>query len=509
MNISQKKAGALLSYVSEVIKILTALLYTPIMLRLLGQSEYGLYQLVYSVVSYLSLLSLGFGSAYVRFYSRFKAQKDDKGEEKLNGMFMTIFCVISLICILCGVVLVRNIRMIFSTGLTEEELAKARVLMIILVANLALTFPNSVFNCIITANERFIFQKTLLVLHHLANPFLSLPLLIMGYGSVAMVSVTTGLTVVTFALNIYYCLVKLHTRFCFHDFDFSLLREMWMFTFFIFLNQIIDQINWNVDKFLLGRYAGTTAVAVYGVGGQINHLYITMSSSISNVFGPQVNRIVAERDDNQELTELMTKVGRIQYYVLLLVLSGFTFFGDVFVRLWAGKNYGESYIIALLLITPVTIPLIQNIGIEIQRAKNRHQVRSIVYFLIAIGNVFISIPLIRMFGASGAAAGTAIATFIGNVLFINYYYHFHLKLDMGFYWRNILFISRGLILPVLCGVLIHKYMNYSGWMRLALWITVYAAVYCVSMWLFSMNDYEKNLLTGGFRRLKRARRRKG
>ena len=37
---------------------------------------------------------------------------------------------------------------------------------------------------------------------------------------------------------------------------------MWVFTFFIFLNQIIDQINWSVDKFLLGRLAGTTAVAV-------------------------------------------------------------------------------------------------------------------------------------------------------------------------------------------------------------------------------------------------------
>ena len=37
-------------------------------------------------------------------------------------------------------------------------------------------------------------------------------------------------------------------------------------------NQIIDQINWSVDKFLLGRFAGTTAVAVYGVGGQINSI---------------------------------------------------------------------------------------------------------------------------------------------------------------------------------------------------------------------------------------------
>lgn len=90
MVINQRKAGVLLSYAGELVKILVSLVYTPIMLRLLGQSEYGLYQLVYSVVSYLSLLSLGFGSSYLRFYSKYKAQNDEAGVAKLNGMFMII-----------------------------------------------------------------------------------------------------------------------------------------------------------------------------------------------------------------------------------------------------------------------------------------------------------------------------------------------------------------------------------------------------------------------------------
>lgn len=91
MHINQRKAGVILSYAGEIVKILVNLVYTPIMLRLLGQSEYGLYQLVYSVVSYLSLLSLGFGSSYLRFYSRYKAQNDEDGVAKLNGMFILIF----------------------------------------------------------------------------------------------------------------------------------------------------------------------------------------------------------------------------------------------------------------------------------------------------------------------------------------------------------------------------------------------------------------------------------
>ena len=182
--INEKKAGVILSYLGQIVKIIVNLIYTPIMLRLLGQSEYGLYQLVYSVVSYLSLLSLGFGSSYLRFYSRYKAQKDEDGVAKLNGMFMLIFCSISIICVLCGTVMIGNIRGIFGTGLTDNEYETAKILMGLLIINLALTFPNSVFNCSITAHEKFLFQKLLILFQNIFSPFLTLTLLIMGYGSI-------------------------------------------------------------------------------------------------------------------------------------------------------------------------------------------------------------------------------------------------------------------------------------------------------------------------------------
>lgn len=116
---------------------------------------------------------------------------------------------------------------------------------------------------------------------YVCNPLLALPLLIMGYGSIGMVAVTTFLTLLVLVMNVYYSFHNLHIRFCFKKFQLDLLKEMWVFTFFIFINQIIDQINWSVDKFLLGRFAGTTAVAVYGVGGQINSMYQVLSQTLS------------------------------------------------------------------------------------------------------------------------------------------------------------------------------------------------------------------------------------
>lgn len=500
-NGNQRKIGVVLSYISEAIKILSGLIYTPIMLRLLGQSEYGLYQLVYSVVSYLSLLSLGFGSSYMRFYSRFNEKGDQDGVARINGMFLTIFCSISVICILCGIVMVSNTRAIFGTGLTDSELSTAKVLMALMVMNLALTFPSTVFNCCITAHERFFFQKILIVAQNVLNPFLTLPLLLLGYGSIGMVCVTTAITLGKLILDVWYCFEKLHVRFIFKGFQFSLLKEMWVFTFFIFLNQIIDQVNWSVDKFLLGRLSGTAAVAVYGVGAQINSMYLQFSTAVSNVFVPRVNAIVASSDDNNELTKLFIKVGRIQFIIMALILTGFLFVGKPFIQFWAGVSYAEAYYVVLLLIVPVTVPLIQNLGIEIQRAKNKHKARSIVYFFIAIANILISIPLIKRYGPSGAALGTAIALCAGNILFMNWYYHNKLGINIAEFWKNIFSFIPALILPCIVGICIMKFYEIKNFAMLAAAIVMYTAVYCLSMYILGMNESEKHMITAPIRKI--------
>lgn len=503
MKVNQLKAGVILSYVSEGIKILSGLLYTPVMLRLLGQSEYGLYQLVYSVVSYLGLLSFGFGSSYMRFFSRYNESDNQEGIAQLNGIFMTIFCSISVICIFCGAVMVGNIKAIFGTGLTDSELHTARILMILLVWNLALTFPATVFNCNVIAHERFFFEKLLIVGQNIMNPFLSLPLLLLGFGSVSVVCVTTGITIIKLVLDIWYCVSKLKIRFIFRGFQFSLLREMWIFTFFIFLNQVIDQLNWSVDKFLLGRLCGTSAVAVYGVGAQINTMYIQFSTAISHVFIPKVNRIVASSDDSRELTELFIKVGRIQFMVIVLVLSGFAFFGQEFINFWAGKGYKTSYPVTLLLIAPMAVPLIQNLGIEIQRARNKHKARSVVYTTIAVANVFVSIPFIKAWGPVGAAAGTTLSLFLGTSLFMNWYYYFKLDINIVAFWKNIGGFLPALVLPCLMGTAIMIFVKFHSLGMLILGITLYCTVYGLSMWFLGMNESEKDIIRTFLRKLQK------
>ncbi|MBQ3069924.1 MAG: oligosaccharide flippase family protein, partial [Clostridia bacterium] len=190
MKLNQLKAGSILSYLQMALNILIGLVYTPVMLSTLGASEHGLYNTVASTISMLSLLSLGFNSSYVRYFAKYKKNHDTESIYKLNGLFMLLFTVIGLVALACGLFLTTHLELVFAEGLTEGEYEIARVLMLLLTVNLSVSFPASVFSSIISANERFVVLKLLGMVRTVISPLVTMPLLLVGFSSIAMVTVT-------------------------------------------------------------------------------------------------------------------------------------------------------------------------------------------------------------------------------------------------------------------------------------------------------------------------------
>lgn len=500
MKINQLKAGVVLSYLHTIIHGVISIVYTPVMLRLLGQSEYGVYTLVSSVVSYLSLFNLGFTGTYLRFYSQCKSGKGRVTIAQLNGMFFVIFGVMSLAALICGGILAQNARLVFGDKLAAAELETAKVLLLILTVNVALTFPNSLMTSMTSAHEEFIFQRLVNLLGLVFDPLLCLPLLLMGYGSVAMVCVATVITVAKLAINAYFCFRKLHIPVSFRRFEWKMLQEMLVFSVFVFINMLVDQLNWNVDKIVLSHVAGSVVVAIYGVGSQFNTLFCSFGSAISAVFAPRVNRIVAEAPENlsARLTDLLIKVGRIQYMLVLYVLIGFIFCGRPFINWWAGEEYAEAYLVALLLIFPLLLSLPRNLGNEIRRAMNRHQIPTMIMLGTAAANTLVSIPLAIQWGAVGAALGTFVCLLI-NIVIIDAYYVRKLQLDMKRFYKNLLEITKVLLIPILVGLLGGGIKNW--WFRFA-WIIPYSVLYFGFLYRFGMDESEKNVVITMLRKVR-------
>ena len=411
---------------------------------------------------------------------------------------------------LCGTFLNFNIHLVFKDGLTQTEYKIVHVLMQLLTINLALSFPMSVFQNIISANERFIVLKLIGMIKTVLGPLVTLPLLLMGYRSIALVSVTFVLSILADCLYVYYVFYVLHQRFVFRNFEHGILKELFSYTAFIAINAVIDQINLNIDKILLARFKGTTQVSIYSVGYAMYSYYQMFSTSVSNVFIPRIHHIVATTKDSydsqkQQLTEIFVKVGRIQFIILGLVLSGFILFGHSFITgYWADYSYSKSYYVALLLMVPAIVPLTQNLGIEIQRALNKHQFRSIVYMFMALCNLTLSIYLCQIYGAVGSAVGTAISLVLANGVIMNIYYHKKCNIDIILFWRNIIRLLIVMIVPVGIGFWIVKTFDLFKFGMFLIALVIYIASFLIAMWFLGMNDFEKNIVRSFCGKIKKA-----
>ena len=504
---SQIKIGAILSYLSMGLSTVISLVYTPIMIQRLGDSEFGVYQTVLPIISYLNLLSFGLGSAYIRYYSRAKSADDKAGMAKLNGMFFLTYAVLGTLVLGIGFLLAGHGEIIFGKKLTADEVALGEKLLRIMTVNAALTFPISVFESHVTINEEYIFQKVVALGRQVLNPLIMIPLLILGYRSVTLTVVSLIFTAVSGVMSIAFCLVKLKMPFSFRHYDFKLMREMVGFTAFVFIGIVVDNLNWSVDRLLLAWIHGTTAVTVYTVAAQLNVYYQSFATAISNLLIPRVNRIVAEDRPIRELDRLFIRVGRLQFIFLGCIFWGFVAVGRTFVVLWGGDaKFEVDYAVTLLLFGATLWANIQMLGYEILRAKNMHKFSSLVYLIIALANIVLSIPLCMKWGVLGAAIGTAIATGAG-MLIMNRYYRYRVGLDIPRFWLRIRHLVPAMLLPGLAAILAAVLLRPTGYGQIALVLCVFVAVYGGSMWLFGLDKYERELFSSPvqkiLRRLKR------
>lgn len=491
---NQLKAGAALNYVVILLNTLVGLLYTPYMLRMMGQSEYGLYSLVASVISYLTVLDLGLGNAVVRYTAKYRAEGKQTEQYEMFGMFFILYIIIGVIALIAGSTLYFNVDAMFGETMTTLELDKARIMMLLLVFNLAFTFPMSIFGSIITAYERFVFPRVINIIRITLNTVVMICLLHMGFKAIAMVVVQTIFNVLTLILNFIYCRKELQIKMYFRKFKWGFLKEVTVYSFWIFLNVIMDRIYWSTGQFVLGAMVGTTAVAVFAVAIQLQHLYMQFSTAVSSVFLPKVTSMVTTSNDITAISNLFIRTGRIQYIIMALILSGFVVFGRQFINLWAGQGYEEAYIICVLFFVSLLIPSIQNLGITILQARNQMKFRCLLYLVIAVVALVFQIVLANTYGGIGCAIAVAGALLLGQGLIMNIYYSKKQGINIVRFWKEILKMTIVPISLTIASMLAIRSYDINSWGKLALAILLYCAVYIPLFWLFSMNKYERTLI---------------
>lgn len=507
---SQLKAGVILNYVNIILGNLIPILYTPIMLSLLGQSEYGLYKISSSVTSYLSLISLGIGSAVIRYLIKYRIEKDKEGEERILGLFVLIFQVIAIAALAVGTILTFNLQIWYGDSLTNDQLQRMRIIVFLMVCNTAISFSATPYVSVVNAHEEFIFQQSMNILSTCVVPIVNLVVLWMGYASIGMAVSSLTLNVLVQFFYLAYVKRKLKIKAVFRRVPTKLVKEILSFSIWIFVSNVVNQLYNATDTVMIGAFPAlaTEGAAVYSVGSSLNNIVSTATTGISNVLSPKTNRMVFSGANNAELSDFAIRIGRIQAYIISLIVTGFIAFGQPFIYFYAGEAYADAYWVAVLMMIPSMIPMVQSVCLSIVVAQNKHRFRSLVYLGIAIANVIGTWILMQSMGIIGAALMTGLALFVGTGLVMNWYYWKKIGLNIPKFWRQVGIIY---IIPILLCCLtitLSKIIDFYNVIVLLSGIVIYTLIFVGLNWRLMMNQYEKDLILDPVHKIYRAIRKK-
>lgn len=494
MQSNQRKIGAVLSFVTTAVNAVVGFLYVPLLLRYMGKNEYGLYQLMGSIIALLSVMDFGLSATVTRYYSKYKTLEDEDNMENVLALSGLVYILITIVLLIVGIGVYFNLGLLFTKSLTSDQLVSAKKIFIVFLLYLGITIPSKVFDSVITSHEKFVFIRVLTLVQIVTQPVFVIAVMNKWPTALAMVIVQTIFSMIVILVKAYYCFYKISMKIKLHHFNKSLFTEMMQFSFFIFLGAILDQLFWQSNQIVLGMFINTAAVAVYGVATTISNSYMSLSTAITSVFLPRITSLVTHKVSDKEISDLFIKIGRVQFLILACVLSGFIIYGRQFINVWAGSGFSNTYIVTLILIIPFTIDLIQNIGLTILQAKNKLAYRSVVFLIIAIINVIASIPLTIYFGVIGCALAAGVSFFVGNAIVMNIYYYKVTHIDIKLFWKEMLTIAAPTLGCALIGVGLNYAIAGTSFTNLAIKCFLYLGLYIIAMWKFSMNTYEKDLI---------------
>lgn len=504
MEANGKRRAVLLGYVHTILHTALGIVYVPILLSAIGKDAYGLYQMVASVVAYFSVMESTLSAAVLRQYTMYLVKGYEAGMEHVLFLSRKMYHFLSVIIAGGALVLVPVIFFLYQATLSSADMKEFLLMYVLLIANILVSVNNYTYIACISAHERFVFLKGVSILLLLLQPIGVLALLQLIPHATVIVAVELFLNVLAALWRRYYAKKKLQIKAKEHsEMGNALMKSMLVFSVGTFLTVLADQIFWKTDQLILGKMEGTASVAVYSVGVQVFYAFMALASGVGGVLLPSVVEQIQNKG-METADSFFRKIGRIQGFILGLMVTGFIVLGKSFLELWVGPGYEEAYIVAVLLMTAYSVDIIQGtVGIPILQVVNRYNFRAKCMFAIAIVNVFLTVAFVRWQGMTGAAVATVISLIIGTVIIMNVYYHKTIGLNIKLFWKE---MSGIFMLWIVCtflgqGILFISFPNavLTFIVRgIALVVIYLALAYC-----FVMNSNEKEEVKSVCRALKK------
>lgn len=415
------KKEALISLIRIVTSVVIGFITVPLIIRTIGKSGYGVLSIVLTVTSYSSLLQLGLGNTTVRYIAKYRGI-DMKMVHQIVSMAFAYYAVIGLIALVAATFLYFRMEYVFQ--FEADQIQTAKTLFVIYSIDAIITLPSTAFYSFMKGHNQFTAFNISLILRTVLRFALIYVLFMLNLGVLALALVDVSLNQ---AINIFNCLYsrfRLKFRFDFGLRDKQLIREIFIFTLFTFVTQIVDYFYWRTDNVLLGIMTNADTVAEYNAGQTIIQHFKEFATAISGVTLPTLAMLTNEKNREGRINDFLHKASHLQTLIIFPIVIGYWLFGRQFLNVWlGGLGFENAYKFSLVIIIPLGLVLVQSTHVNMLYAMNRHRSRVWILLGAAVMNLISSIILVNMMGPVGASVGTAVMLFLGDFVVINFVYY--------------------------------------------------------------------------------------
>ncbi|SNV54547.1 Polysaccharide biosynthesis protein [Veillonella rodentium] len=498
----ERRVGVLLSYLFLLSNTVINLAYVPILIHYIGIDQFGLYKLLGSFIAYFGVLDFGLSATIVRFLVKYKVNGEVENINKLLSVAGLLYTGIGVIIASIGVYFYFLFPTLFPK-LSTDLLNSGQIILLFLLFNILVLFSTKIFDAIIISDERFIFLKTCGIVQILIQPVFIVVAIIYYPYALTVVIVQTLTNVALVIAKYMYVKWYMGFTYSFTGWDSKVVKNISNLSLSFFVVSVVDQIFWQSNQLIIGAKLGSFYVAAYAIASQIYINYMNISLAISGVLLPKVTAMIATNASDNEITDVFIRVGRLQFYILSLILSGFIIFGHEFLYFWVGAKFDLVFEVVLIIISAFTIDLIQNLGLTIMQARNVYYIRAIVYTIVGVLNIALSYYWIPVYGIIGGAYSTALCMLIGNGFVMNYYYYRYMNINIVKFWLEIIKIAiiPCVLVPIMLYIKNYLYTQPS----LSVWIVlifIYVVLLLACYIKFSFNNYEHDLVYKVINKLK-------
>lgn len=319
---------------------LLMLISTPLLLQKLGVEQYGIWMLVNSTISMMTLMNLGLGDATIKFVAKHRSQADYLAIGRVVRTTLTIYSGMGLLAAMAIYVLagplVQNIFRI-DGGLNSLATAAVQVGGLIL----AVKMGETIFVATLRGFERHDLTARIAMVLKVATTCLSLCLALLGFGLMPILQVTLGLTIIsTFAQAT--AAGRLLGSFNFLPlWDLVTLREIMSFGLWSWLQAISGVLFGQADRLLITSMLGTTALAYYSVCIQLAQQVHSLLASATSFMFP-LSSAMSGNDDRSGVVTMYRRILPAVITLTIALVIPIYLLSPAFLSIWVGPEFSHN-----------------------------------------------------------------------------------------------------------------------------------------------------------------------